>query len=536
MIGRLFTIAVAGAGLLAGGAEAQIKSPDCGALAKWIQASNFSERERLNPYVTTSFSKPVIGEGFTRLFGKPAKSLSQADVAAARQAVDGCEKAAARAKDRATAKQFAGLEAEIARNLGPVLAMIEKADATLDPAVDRLVAFPPGMDMLRVVVGIRHFLATGDDRGVSAVYGGHVDRRIEAEVKAVFTALRNLPGDTASKRLPAKIDPLYAPSRDVVLKEAQERLAAAPASVAGLRDLDRDLERTKTTLGKLIPAAELAPVDEAAAKRRMAIHDQLVAEGKGKIDAMPVSLSSLAMLSQSGARPLSAGLPPERVQELEKHADARKEVIADAVLKAGKDKLAEFPASFEGLAQLDGFQQSFRTQAGPQIGMARVQQFDGAMRNRVAELAKAAAPDFKKRLAALPETREGIATLDGLMQGEVARLARLDKADIIGKSFAEPAAARRADMLAAVEKEEKRLEAKALPGQSFATPNGMLKIEFRDRSRAYVTAPTGDMVEANWEQDGKRVIVRVPNSNMVLERQGGNLVGGGWVLRPVAAK
>jgi hypothetical protein len=222
------------------------------------------------------------------------------------------------------------------------------------------------------------------------------------------------------------------------------------------------------------------------------------------------------------------------VRELEAHAIARRNGIADAVLKAGTDKLAEFPANYEGLAQLDGFQQNYRNQIGPQIGNTRLASFDGAVKSRAAQITKSALPEFEKRLVALPDTRDGLAALDEMMQGEVTRLTRLDPS--VAQSYGEPAAKRRAAMLAVVEKEEKRLEAKALPGQSFATPNGMLKIEFRDKARAYVTAPTGDMVEANWEQDGKRVIVRVPNSNMVLERQGGNLVGGGWVLRPVAAK
>jgi hypothetical protein len=54
-------------------------------------------------------------------------------------------------------------------------------------------------------------------------------------------------------------------------------------------------------------------------------------------------------------------------------------------------------------------------------------------------------------------------------------------------------------------------------------------LEFRDRKRVYVTNPAG-MVEGTYEVDGDRVIVRIPNSNFVLKREGSWLRGGSGMM------
>lgn len=102
-----------------------------------------------------------------------------------------------------------------------------------------------------------------------------------------------------------------------------------------------------------------------------------------------------------------------------------------------------------------------------------------------------------------------------------------------GDRFAELLQKRRAAILQTIEKEEKRLAGRPLQGQRFADAQGVVRIEFRDRTRAYLVSPGGGTVEANWEQDGQRVVLRHPTVNTVLERQGATLVGAGTTLWPV---
>src|SRR5690606_20924308 len=133
---------------------------------------------------------------------------------------------------------------------------------------------------------------------------------------------------------------------------------------------------------------EPSVLDEAPAKRRTAIHDHLVADGKGKIDAMPANFSTLTMLSRSGPGPYANGLPPERVKDIEAHIAARKEAIADAVLQSSIEDLPKFPPTFEGITELANYQQGFRQKAGPLVGPERVQKLDAAVKDRAQEIAK----------------------------------------------------------------------------------------------------------------------------------------------------
>lgn len=511
-------------------AEAQIKTPDCATLGRFLQGVDLGDRHQLNRWTVYAISKAFLGDAWMGLYGKPAMKLTQAEVAAIRQGADACEKAASKAKDRTTARTFALFKTEVQKNLGPILAMIEKAEPQLDPAIDKLASYPPSMDMLNVVVSIREFVKTGDDRLVRGNYGGRIDRNMEKDLQAVFTLLRQLPQEVGPQRLPPKIDPLYAPSRDMALKGEIEKLEAVPMTVGGLRDLDRSLRGAKGTFGKLLAPEELAVLDEAAAKRRTAIHDHLVADGKGKIDAMPANFSTLTMLSRSGPGPYANGLPPERVKDIEAHIAARKEAIADAVLQSSIEDLPKFPPTFEGITELANYQQGFRQKAGPLVGPERVQKLDAAVKDRAQEIAKEALPQFRKRVDELPETRAGIAELDRLAHNLVPTIGRIDLHLV--NPFSKYAEERRAKLVAAVEAEEKRLASLPLAGQMFASANGDLKLEFRDRSRVYVSI-FGEMQEAKWEQDGNRVIIRLPTANRVLERRGAYLEGDDVRLAPV---
>ena len=60
--------------------------------------------------------------------------------------------------------------------------------------------------------------------------------------------------------------------------------------------------------------------------------------------------------------------------------------------------------------------------------------------------------------------------------------------------------------------------------------NARAKFEFRERNRVYVTL-FDEVMEAGYDVDGNRVIVRLPGSNQVYTRQGVWICGNGLDLK-----
>lgn len=512
-------------------ANAQIKTPSCQALAAWLSNVDLRDREKVNRHKTYAIAKAMKGDEMVRLFGKAGPDFTQDDVAAARKIADDCEKAAGRAKDRQTAKLFASLESEFQRNLGPILKEIEAGTAKLPPALDKFESIPPGIEKLRAVAALLSYARTLDDRQAGIILSG-IDRSVDADTRAIFDALRSLPEAAVREKMQPRVEPQFAPAREAAIMEVRQKLAALPETLQGLRGIESEMQMPRIYLGRALSPEDMALFEKEVDARRNQIEQVLLVEAKQKIDAMPANVMTLSMLTQSGARSFAGGLPPERVKELEGHVEQRKATLQKAVVDDTIAALAKSPVTIAGLGELDTFRRNFIQQAGPLVG-TEIQRFDAAVKARAAEVARGAQPAFEKELAALPETAESLAVIDRQVEQIVAYLIRLDPS--ARALYEEPARKRRAAIAAKVEAEEKRLASLPLAGQTFANPIGV-KVEFRDRRRAYVTLPTGGMQEASYEQDGDRIILRLPNSNTVMQRKGATLVMDGMPLRPIAVR
>jgi len=96
--------------------------------------------------------------------------------------------------------------------------------------------------------------------------------------------------------------------------------------------------------------------------------------------------------------------------------------------------------------------------------------------------------------------------------------------------YVEAAAVRRTQIVEAVEEADARLAKLPLPGGIFVDRNARAKFEFRERNRVYVTL-FDEVMEAGYDVDGNRVIVRLPGSNQVYTRQGVWICGNGLDLK-----
>lgn len=117
----------------------------------------------------------------------------------------------------------------------------------------------------------------------------------------------------------------------------------------------------------------------------------------------------------------------------------------------------------------------------------------------------------------MPATEEGLVEFDNTLNQVEGSFRGLETP--LRDRYVEAAAERRAEIVAAVEKEDARLAKLPLSGGVFTDRESGAKLEFRDRSRVYLTI-FNETTEAQYEVDGDRVIIRMPTANQVFTRQG----------------
>ncbi len=156
----------------------------------------------------------------------------------------------------------------------------------------------------------------------------------------------------------------------------------------------------------------------------------------------------------------------------------------------------------------------------------RAEALRGAAERRRAEVAQAMLPEFRRGLAALPITEDGLAQIDGQVLPDIAAWPASAAAE--KEHFAALAQERRGAILAALN----RAEAGPLRGRVYE--GDMVKIEFLDRTRVVLTAPAAPPVPGTYteESDG-RVTITAGQMSMVMTREGRRLMAGPITVRRV---
>ena len=515
-------------------AEAAVKIPGCAELSAWGKELAPNATTPINPTpsrfsIPTSFASPR----FEQDFGLPAVDWTADDVAAAVKATGDCANAAkkARNKDDITAltalwRGFGGLRATVGA--------LAASEAKLHKDLQVLLDDPPSREALDalIVVASAHDGAEGLNQRAAAALKESTLRlnkstSVHSHAQFVINTLSDLPTKSWARAFPA-VDARIVTVRQWVIDDANAQINATPETVQGLTMLNRLLSRTKTELAGAFPAAELAQFDAVAAARRGAIEDALVAQQLAGIDAAPATAEGLNRLRLASQDPVRTALSPARSALLDKRIAERRESIGDAVADEQIRRLDQFPETLDGLTELGRFRDTTMRGLGELAGPAAAARFGEAAGRRASTIGEAAFGPFRKALGELPATDEGLAGLDLALQEIGGAVAGLDP--LLRTRYTEAAAARRAEIAKAVEQADARLAKLPLPGGIFVDRNGRAKFEFRERNRVYVTL-FDEVMEAGYDVDGDRVIVRLPGTNQVYTRQGAWIRGNGLDLK-----
>jgi hypothetical protein len=574
--------------LLAAPARADLPQPACDALAGWSRSFDRAAGWQPNPLALggrARFNALFAEPATAALFGKPVLAWTAEEARALSTHLAACADTLRRAGNRDGTAALGLLGTQAQRDLPAYLTALEEARAAAPRAIAELAEAPPSLALLRfhravAALGTADDAATRANQATSGIAGAPRN-----SARALLAALRDLPAAEiapAIAPIAARIDPLATAVANALVAE----LAAMPATVAGLQQLDRRLQQALPEYGPQLGAAETARVQAAVAARRTAVGEALrdeVLRQVAAVPAAPMGGQMLDRLRQQAMQGSGGAIGPEGMRAIDAAIAARRTAIgaelvgqllaaiaasratvpdltdlrrleteppAPAFLAlvgtAGMDRIrqaasarratlgaeiatevvadaAAIPADAEAFAALDRFTAPAVLDVLPPAEATRVKDAVAARRTAVAA---AMLPGFRSALAALPQTDAGLTRLDTEVLPGIA--AWPDSAEAERTRFAALAQERRAAILAAVN----RAEAGPMRGRVYE--GDALKLEFTDRTRVVVTALGGAPAAGTYteERDG-RVFVEVNGRSLVLTRQGRRLVGGPLVVSRV---
>ena len=402
--------------------QAAITSPSCTDLAKLGTEIAPGQVVPIND-TPSRLTLPAVfaGPRLQQVFGAPALSWSQADLAAAIKVTGDC---AATAKKERKAPETQALTA-LWQSLGAVRSTLGAVAATepkIDAGLKTLVEAAPSraaLDALMVTASVRGGGADAMQKSAKDLKDSSVRLNawepVHTQAQNLVAALRDVPTASWARVFPP-VDKRIGEVRQWVMDDAMAKINAVPETVQGLGALDPMTKKNQAELAAALPEADLAKLAAAAVTRRGNVEDALVNQEAARIDALPATPDGLNQLRAAQAGPVRAALSAPRGATLDGKIAARRDAIGAAVTDEQIKRLDQYPATMAGLTDLTVFKTNTARGLEGLAGPAAAARFSEAATLRSTKIAEDALPPFEKALAELPLTDDGLAELDNALE------------------------------------------------------------------------------------------------------------------------
>lgn len=528
------------------GTAGDLVEPQCAALEEWSATVNPKDRYTPLPGNNAWAPKAFGTPEFAALFGKPALALTKDEIAALSAHMRACQKTATREKRYAAQKSLNAARGMLVGRLARIVTAkqgMAAAAAGQEAAESRYRAQKDAMAAERArqqEKAVHDYLARllGQPDSPELL---HDLALLRTEPMPAAEALstpfgRNFPDYISHSGLTpqdpeiaAPIDTRIAELRGRLVADAVARIAAVPSSAEGLAELGRIESQALFVMGPGLRETDRRRISARADKRRAEIRADMTHLAEANIAALPASLDGLATLASWRQGIATLDVTAEQRAALADAIADRQAEIAEAVLARTQAALAGLPGTPEGLARFD----AALSAAAPALAVARQpvrEGFSRAAADRQAKLRRDALPEFRTRLAALPETRDGrraaerqIAFAEAMAAGSPLREAYLaaatDRRDAINLALDKQDSARRAAALAAGGDPR-------LVGLSFREPTAGMTLEFRDDKLVMLNI-LGMRAPGDYQVSDDDVVVHGPHGALVLHIDGNTLSGMG---------
>ena len=529
-----------------GNEATELVTPECEALEEW--AATVNPRERYTPLPNNpTWAPKAFGEpAFAEVFGKPALELTKDEVDAIGAHIRECQQAATREKRYDAQKSLNLARGMLVGRLTSLISAAEgmaksraakeeaekahrenlaaqreyerqKGEAAVRNYLEKLLGQPDSPELLRDLALLRSDQAPPPNQ-LSTSFARNFNDYVSRWGKSA-----NDP-DIAVK-IDARIEAL----RKTILAGIESQIESLPSSGKNLRVLNQTLVEANRKMGPALNKADQARLQAIVTERREAMRIDVTRFVKQNIANLPESLKGLETLQSWEPEIRRMDVTPSQRREVSEATQSRQREIADTLLAKAEAHLAEIPETLEGMARLDETVKSMNPARLFASESAR-RAFTDVVQTRQAEIRQGALSEFKTRLDALPENREGLKQAENW----VVKTQRVPEETPVRDPYINVALARR-DAIKTIldERDRKRRQAAIdaggdprLVGLRFVEPKAGMMLEFRDEEKVFMNI-LGIRAAGDYEVSFDDVIVNGPNGQIVLTIDGDTLQGQG---------
>lgn len=340
--------------LLASPAAAQLRTPDCEALAGWAAGYQRGAQWRPNEIGTQSAIPALYAApATTQLFGKPVVEWSEDEVRALFAHMQGCERQFQQARQFEQRNAIDTMRGWLRNNVSAMLRNIAAAREAVPQAMTALEPAPASPQLLQFWSALSR--ATSQ-QGFNAANqaSGQLQGDVQAQARALLAALRNLPqaeiGPAVVEKASARAGAMRGAVRDQIVAE----IGAMPVSAQSLVSLAAAPQALRQRYGASLGPEEFRAIDQAIAARRAAIGDAAEKEIVEQIAAIAPGAQAFAAIDRQASDQVLRLLPPANAGKVRAAADAQRQKAADALYTAFQQELAALPQTQEGIDRIDG--------------------------------------------------------------------------------------------------------------------------------------------------------------------------------------
>lgn len=478
------------------GADAAIKVPGCADLTKFAKEVDLTKMVPLN-HAQGQGALPAayMGPRVEEVFGQPTLAWSQDDIAQLVKQTGDCGNEAKKARNAADIQALTVLWQSLG-HVRSTLGAVAVVEQRLDQRLKLLVEAEPSRPALASTAIIAKAAHEDSLASLQAASQALKENSVQvnawhpahAHAQAMIDLLREAPTQGWQRVIPP-LEKRAAELQRWAMDDAKAAIIATPETLEGLRALPAAVTKIKADLGKWLPATELASLDTAAEARRNVVEDALVAKVVAAMEAAPASPETLVQLrALQQPNPLRQALSPQRIAALDAKLDARRTAIGDTVTDVQIKRLDSFPETMAGLQQLDAFKGETARGLEQFVGPTAATRFREAAVKRATRIGEAAFSPFQAAVRDLPETEDGLARLDRTLAEMKGPVATLEPS--LQTRYTQVASKRHDEIEAAVKKEDARLAKLPLVGAVYTDPEWSARLEFRDKTRVYTAIPS----------------------------------------------
>ncbi len=351
---RGYIAAALAASCLSTGAEAQIRTPDCEALAAWAARYDRAAQWRPNQLGTSRWVPTLMLDASTeQLFGKPMLQWSEAEAGEVVQGMQACERQFQQARQFEKRNAIDTMRGWTRNNVTAYLRALAAARQAVPAHLAALEQAPASPQMLRFYAALANAGNTPQTFNAANQAAGQLQGDAQAQARGLLQALRDMPQAEIGQAVSATANARAASMRGAVRDQIVADVGQLPPNAQSLQWLAGAPQALRQQYGTSLGADDFRPIDAAVAARRSAIGTEAEKAIVAEIAAVPANAEAFARIDQMADERALRLLPPENLAKIRSAAAEQRKKAGEVVVADVRRKLGAMPQTQESLDLID---------------------------------------------------------------------------------------------------------------------------------------------------------------------------------------